>query len=187
MNNIISIPKVKPRELNQGGTGTAELVFTSDGTIPVVLPLPSTGQIAGAQGPARSQMGKFRVYAFGRVTGGGTTNFTPQLQYGTSATPGSNTDIESGAAVAVNSTSGFWFLEADLYVDNASGKIGGFVRHGVYGSTVTVADWTVLDNNPTSVDPDGGASLGFVVTGTFSAGFATNAAYLDGFVLELVA
>ena len=187
MNQTISRPSRVPRELNQGGTGTSELVFSVDGTLPVILPLPSAGQVAGAQGPARSQMGCIRILAFGRVTGGTTTNYTPQLQYGTSITPGSNTDIESGGAVAVNSVSGFWWIEAVLFIDNASGKMSGCSRHMVHGSTTTFTDWAAIDNNITGVDPDGNGTLGFVVTGTFSAGNAANAAYLDGFLMELVA
>lgn len=196
MNNIISRPKVIPRELNQGGTSTSEVAFTSDGTIPVVLPFPSAGEVAGqgqqstwaanASG-ARAIMGVVRVRAFGRVTGGTTTNFTPQLQWGTSATPGSNTDLESGGAVAVNSVSGFWYIDAVLYVDKASGKLNGTSKWGVVGSTVTHTAEAAIDNNITSVDPSGNGTLGFVVTGTFSSGNASNAAYLDGFYLELLA
>lgn len=187
MNNVISRPKLKPAELNLGGTSTSEKVFQDTTGAAIVLPFPAAGQICGPQGPAVNRMGKIRVTASGRLTGGGTTNFTPQLQWGVSATPGSNVDLESGAAIAVNSVSGFWFLEAELYVDDASGKMGGFVRHGVYGSTTTVSDWTEIDNDITGVDPDGNTVQGFVVTGTFSAGFAGNAAYLDIFQLEKVA
>lgn len=186
-NNVISVPSRIPRELNQGGTSTSEAVFTSDGTLPVVLPLPSAGQICGAIGPSKSRMGVILIRAFGRVTGGTTTNFTPQLQYGTSATPGSNTDIESGGAVAVNSVSGLWMIEAQLFIDDVSGKVSGCARHLVHGSTTTFTDWAVIDNNLTSVDPDGNGTLGFVVTGTFSVGNAANAAYLDGFYMEKVA
>lgn len=184
MNEIISQPKLKAAELNLGGTATTEKVFQDVAGLPIVLPLPAAGQLAGTQGPAVSRMAKIRIRAHGRVTGGGTTNYTPQLQYGVSATASENTDLESGAAVAVNSVSGFWFLEAELWIDDESGKMGGFVRHGVSGSTVTVADWSVVDNNISGLDPDGGGTLGFVVTGTFSGGFAGNKAYLDHFSLS---
>lgn len=179
---VIGIPRQKPRELNQGGTGTSELVFTSDGTTPVVLDFPTGGQLANAAtGP---QARRFAVRAGGRVTGGTTTNFTPQLQFGTSATPGSNTDLESGGAVAVNSVNGNWFIEFEGTVDSTSNKITGFGRFGVFGSTLSVTDWTVQDNNVTTADPDANGTLGFVVTGTFSSGNAGNAAYLDYFRLE---
>jgi len=89
--------------------------------------------------------------------------------------------------VAVNSVSGFWAIEAILWVDDASGKISGMSRHGVHGSTTTWTDWAAIDNNISSVDPDGNATLGLVVTGTFSAGFAGNAAYLDHFSMQKVA
>lgn len=179
---IIGTPLVKPRELNQGGTSTSEVAFTSDGTTPVVLRLPTAGQLAGAtNGPGARRIA---VRAGGRVTGGTTTNFTPQLQFGTSATPGSNTDLESAGAVAVNSVSGNWFIEWEGVIDSGSNKLLGLGRYGVYGSTETVADWTDQDNDVSTADPDGNGTLGFVVTGTFSSGNASNAAYLDYFFLE---
>lgn len=183
MATVIGVPLVKPRELNQGGTGTSELVFTSDGTTPVVLRLPTCEQLCSANGRGARRIA---VRAGGRVTGGTTTNYTPQLQFGTSATPGSNTDLESGGAVAVNSVSGLWFIEFEGVLDATSNKLSGFGRYGVYGSTHTVADWTVEDNTVTTADPDGQGTLGFVVTGTFSSGNASNAAYLDYFTLEVV-
>lgn len=184
MNEIISQPKLKAAELNLGGVATTEKVFQDALGAAIVLPFPSAGKVAGAVTVAVSRMGKIRIRAHGRVTGGGTANYTPQLQYGISATASENTDLESGAAVAVNSVAGFWFLEAELWVDDESQKMGGFVRHGVSGSTITVADWTVVDNNITGIDPDGGGNIGFVVTGTFSVGFAGNKAYLDHFSMS---
>lgn len=179
--SVIRVPRQKPRELNQGGTSTSEVVFTSDGTIPVVLDLPSAGELASAAGTPGV---KFKVRAGGRVTGGTTTNYTPQLQFGTSATPGSNTDLESGGAVAVNSVSGFWFIEADLFWDTTSNQLDGYARHMVSGSTRTYTAAAACDNRISSADPDANGTQGFVVTGTFSSGNASNAAYLDFFELE---
>lgn len=183
MATVIGVPLLKPRELNQGGTSTSETVFTSDGTNPIVLRFPTSEQLCSANGRGARRIA---VRAGGRVTGGTTTNYTPQLQFGTSATPGSNTDIESGAAVAVNSTSGNWLIEWEGVVDAGSNKLDGFGRYAVHGSTRTVADWTQQDNAITTADPDGNGTLGFVVTGTFSSGNASNASYLDYFVLEVL-
>ena len=159
---------------------TTETAFTTNGTTVVLLPLPSAGQLAGGSG-ASGYCSRFTIRAWGRVTGGGTTNYTPQLQYGTSATPTSNTDIESGGAVAVNSVSGTWLIEANCIWDATSNILDGFSCHMVSGSTRTFTALAVFDNAITSADPDANTTQGFVVTGTFSSGFATNAAYLDGF------
>lgn len=177
---IIGKPLVKPRELNQGGTGTTELVFTSDGTTPVILYLPTAEQLAPASGGAAF----CTIRAWGRVTGGTTTNFTAQLQFGTSATPGSNTDIESGAAVAVNSTSGLWWLKWEGVV-TTTGYLDGAGTHMIAGSTRTLTALAAQDNAITTADLDGVTAQGFVMTGTFSGGHASNAAYLDGFTLEV--
>lgn len=171
-----------PRELNQGGTSTSEVAFTTDGTIPVVCPLLTSEQIAGANG---QKSRRIAVSAGGRVTGGTTTNFTPQLQFGTSATPGSNTDLESGGAVAVNSVTGAWFIEWEGVVTK-DGILDGAGRHMVSGSTRTYTDNTAQDNAVTTADPDGVTAQGFVVTGTFSSGNASNAAYMDWFCLSML-
>ena len=123
--SVISKMNGKPRELNQGGTSTSEVAFTADGTVVILLPLPSAAQLAGGTGTS-GYCSKFTIRAWGRVTGGGTTNYTPQLQYGTSATPASNTDIESGGAVAVNSVSGTWQIEAHAIWDATSNILDGF-------------------------------------------------------------
>ncbi len=182
MATIIGVPLLKPRELNQGGTSSSETAFTSDGTLPIVLRMPTGEQLCSANGKGARRIA---VRAGGRVTGGTTTNFTPQLQFGTSATPGSNTDLESGGAVAVNSVTGLWLIEWEGVVtkDNV---LDGAGRHFVSGSTRTFTDWAVQDNAVTTADPDSNGTLGFVVTGTFSTGNASNAAYLDWFTLEVL-
>lgn len=181
--NVIERPITwPPRELNQGGTATTETVFTTNGTIPVLLRLPTAEQLAGANSlKAR----RISISAGGRVKGGTTTNFTPQLQFGTSATAASNTDLESGGAVAVNSATGAWMIEWTGFVtkDNI---LDGAGRHFVSGSTRTFTDWAVQDNAVTTADPDGVTEQGFVVTGTFSSGDAANEAHLDWFTLSVL-
>lgn len=181
MGTTVSKMNGAPRELNQGGTSTSEVAFTTDGTTPVVCNLPAAGQFSGDPGAGAAL---FKVYAWGRVTGGTTTNFTVQLQYGTSATPGNNTDIEALTARAVNDESGGWFVEATLIWDRDSNKIQGYGR-GVTNN-VGLDGEAVIDNEITSADPDGDSELGFVVTGTFSSGDADNEAFLDGFVIERI-
>lgn len=180
-NNVISQPNKAPRELNQGGTSTSAIVFSEDGTDPIILPLPSRSQLCGATGAVRKSI-RFRVLAFGRVEGGGTTNFTATLQCGTSLTAGSNTTIEASSARAVDSEQASWQIEAFLTLDSDSNKLQG---HG-WSTVNNLHDVdAAIDNEVTSIDPDGGSTLGFVVAGTFSSGFAGNKAYLDGFFLIL--
>lgn len=167
------------RELNQGGTSTSETVFTTDGTVPVVLPLPTAGQLADASGTTTAL---FRVHAWGRVTGGTTTNFTAQLLAGTSATAGSNTDVETTGAIACNSESENWYVGGLFTLDTTSNKLNG-QGTGWVGSTDVAIDST---GQATSIDPDANGTLGFVVSGTFSSGNASNVATLDGFVLEQI-
>lgn len=182
MCTVIGVPLLTPRELNQGGTSTSETVFTSDGTNPIVLRLPTGEQLASANG---KKARRISISAGGRVTGGTTTNYTPKLQFGTSATESSNTDLEAGGAVAVNSVTGGWMIEWTGFITKDS-VLDGAGRHFVSGSTRTFTDWAVQDNAVTTADPDADGTLGFVVTGTFSSGHASNAAYLDWFTLSVL-
>lgn len=180
-------PNLVPRELNQGGTSTSEVVFTSDGTNAVVLRFPQN--LLGPNTSTGRQSLPFVLHYGGRVTGGTTTNFTPQLQWGTSTTPGSNTDVESGAAVAVNSNSGCWqgmVIGNFVVTGTATARIEGFSCQLVGGSTRTFTALAVSDNSVTTVDPTTSTAMGFVLTGTFSSGNAGNLAYLDWFVLEVI-
>lgn len=171
----------KPRELNQGGTGTSAIIFSTDGTIPVLLPLPSAGELASGSGTT-GRSSSFRVKAWGRVTGGTTTNYTVTLYYGTSLTAASNTVIEASTARAVDSADHLWEIECHLNVDAVSDKI-----QGTGESTVACLfdARAAINNIPTSVDVTGNGTLGFVVAGTFSSGNAANTAHLDGFQLIL--
>lgn len=181
MSSVVSKMNGTPRELNQGGTSTSEVAFTTDGTTPVVLPLLTAEQLCSANGKKSRPIA---IHYGGRVVGGTTTNFTPQLQFGTSATPGSNTDVESGAAVAVNSVTGTWFgycygiISKDNHLSLGSLQL-------TEGSTVTLTALAKQDNAVSTADPDSNTTLGFVVTGTFSSGHASNAAYLDYFFMTV--
>jgi hypothetical protein len=126
----------------------------------------------------------FKVIAAGRATGGTTTNFTSQLQWGTSTTASSNTDLEASGADAVNSVTRSWIIEATLIYDITSDRITGFATSLNMEALDAVA---AVNNAITSADLEAGTSeVGLVCTGTFSASNASNAAYLDVFVLEHV-
>lgn len=187
--SVIRQMNSRPRELNQGGTSTSLTIFSNAdtidgsaaGTLPVVLPLPSASELAFGSGvTGKSSM--LKVRAWGRVTGGTTTNFTVTLQYGTSLTSGSNTTIEASSARAVDSANHVWAIEAEFVIDAVSDKIQGYGKSMVANLYDAAA---ALDNSPSSVDVTGNGTLGFVIGGTFSTGNASNTAHLDGFQLEL--
>ena len=177
--NTFSIRNVKPRELNQGGTSTSATVFTSDGTIPVIAPLPVAGTLGAAGAPATI----FKVRAWGRVVTVGTLNFTIFLQFGTSATAASNTDISNSGTVSLASLTTNWLVEAELVWDGDSNRINGYQRNQVH---TTLEATAAIDNAITSADPDAGTALGFVVGGTFGTGNAGNKAYLDGLQIDII-
>lgn len=126
---------------------------------------------------------KFTVVAGGRIATESTTNFTIEMQYGTSGTVGGNTDIEASTARAVNSTSAPFHIECELVYDATAQKIQGRGWSMVNNLVDAVA---AIDNEITSVDGSLDAkpnSMGFVVTGTFSGSDADNQAIVEYFEL----
>lgn len=130
----------------------------------------------------------WRVRAYGRVTGGTTTNFTPTLQFGRGITLAANTTLGSLTASAFNSASGMWELEATLFWDVTSGQISGSLK-GYNGATAAI----IADALVTPVTGQTAAVLGagltpntlfFSVAGLFSASNAGNIAYLDYLGIE---
>lgn len=164
-------------EVNLGGTATTEAQFITASRV---------GQRAAGQplavytpGSNTLKARRFMVRAGGRVTGGTTTNLTVKLYWGTSSTIGSNTNIATTGAIACNSASGNWELACDLMWDSTSSKLQGKFAGWVNATAVAAA---VLSTGPTTVDLSGETtSNGFTVTATFSAGNASNVAYVDYF------
>lgn len=160
-------------DLNEGGTSTTEKIFETTGNVRIQLLLPTA---------VTRTAWMFRVRAAGRVTGGTTTNFTVQLDYGVAA-QGSNTTIETSTARAVNSASHNFAIQATLMWDNTSKKLQGWGQAMVANLYDVEAALAAV---PTSVDLQNAAPAttpGFVITGTFSSGNASNVAYLDLFEL----
>jgi len=122
----------------------------------------------------------FRIRAWGRVTGGTTTNFTVDLQLGSSTTAASNTTLASSGAIAVNSVSLNWLLDATFVHDVTSAKIAGifFGFINATAKTPAIATSAAFD---ASLE-----SNSFVLNGLFSATAATNEAFIDGFELEVL-
>lgn len=178
--NTFSTPELKPRELNQGGTSTSATVFSSDGTNPILLRLPVSGTLGG---PTPQPGSRFTVRAWGRVTTAGSYNFTVFLQYGTSLTAASNSDISNSGTVSLASLTTNWFIEANLIWDGVSNRINGSSQNLVH---TTLEAIVTIDTAITGADPDAGTERGFVCGCTFGTGAAGNLAYLDGFQIDII-
>jgi len=163
----------KPRELNNAGTSTSEVVFTTDGTTAVVTPLPP-GQLTGASGATTGGASNFQVVAYGRVVTAGSYLFNAQLYYGTSTTVASNTSISSPISLSLASLTTNWKIVADCCYDGDSQRLICQTATAIHTSTYQVGgSITGITSNNTTLQ-------GFVVTGTFGTGNASNKAYLDG-------
>lgn len=164
-------------ELNLGGTSTAEAQFktaAAEGSTAAAATL-----VCYMPGSNTMKQRRFTVRVGGRLTGGGTTNFTGKLYWGTSSTIGSNTNIATTGAIAVNSASATWELEIVAAWDSTSQKITGLQKGWVNATAVAQV---IVTNVPTAVDLSAeSTSNGWTVTGTFSSGFAGNVAYVDYF------
>ena len=175
---VISQMNGAPRELNQAASSTTETVFTTDGTIPVVLPLPTAAQLGG---PNRSSM--FRVRAWGMVSTAASLTFDVRLYYGTSTTVADNTLLVDSGTITIATTTTNWSIWADLVWDGNSDVING--RGGANVHLTSSGGTGYLMNQVTSADPDGDATRGFVVSGQFGTGNVGNTARLSGMQIVL--
>ena len=128
---------------------------------------------------------RFRIRAWGRVTGGTTTNWTPSLQFGRSPTFATNTTMGSLTASAFNSVSGVWSIDCELIWDCTSGVISGTLS-GLNGSTAAIVASALITpvTGQAPVTPANSQTFFFSIGGLFSATNANNLAYLDGFEVE---
>ena len=177
--SVIQTANGTPRELNNGGTSTSEVAFTTDGTVPVVLELPGA-----LKDLAQSRSVCFKVRAWGRVTTSGTLNFTAALYYHTSLTSATITAanaLSSSGTVSLASLTTNWAIEATLIWDGTGDRLNGYAWNQVH--TTKEAE-TTIDNALTSIDPTATTAMGFIVAGTFGTGAAANVCNLDGFEIE---
>jgi len=126
----------------------------------------------------------FYVRAKGTATGGTTTNFTPVIQFGTSATAGSNTNIISGGAAAYNTANGPWVLEGLMCYDKINKKLSGtfWGVNGSGGAAVAAAAATQITSGIDLATAPGG----FTVSALFSASNASNACTLEDLSVEVI-
>lgn len=123
------------------------------------------------------------IKAAGKVTGGTTTNFTPVIQLGNSATAGSNTNLIAPAAAAVNSVSATWMLEGELFWDVTSAKIWGVYWGWINATAVTQAVVTATALTAANFFTTG---MYFSVSALFSVSNAGNNCSLDQFDVDPV-
>lgn len=125
-----------------------------------------------------------RIRAAAKVTGGTTTNFTlkvyANLGGNTNLTTFTNdTNLMTSGAVAVNSTTKTFVLDALVVWDNVGARIDGSFQIQAGSSYTSPA---TLSNAATSVT----FPWGLFATGLFSAGNASNAVTLTELVIDQV-
>lgn len=147
---------------------------------------------------------RFIVRASGRATGGATTNFTPALRIGSVGTTvpalSANFTTVLGAltAVAFNTASGNWAIDASLQWDPTSGQVNGAISGfaGSGGAQTFTAQTAITPATGFMVAPQsanvnavysaGELQLFFACTGLFSASNANNTCTLDSFSVETI-
>lgn len=125
-------------------------------------------------GDSRLQGRLIKVRASGKAISGTTSNFKATIQYGTSATAGSNTDVAALTNRSYVSTTGEWWIEAFFSWDSVSQKLNGKFN----GSNLNTADADAVTTQATSVDLSV-SGLGFVVSALFGTSNAANIATLS--------
>jgi hypothetical protein len=170
--------------------GTTQTVFTDAGGSAI------TCQVSASPMPApfNSDTGWQRLYqnivfdvkAAGLFTGAGTaTTFIPTLQFGNSATAGSNSAVAAMTAQTVTSVSGNWMIEAELMWDPTSTKIFG-IFWGWIGNIGTIQAQTYVTPTTLTAANFFATGMHFSVTAAFSGANAANTATLTQFDIDPV-
>lgn len=158
-------------------TAAACFVTASDSTKPCILYFPTVPTL---------QTILFDIRAWGRFTTGTSGTALATLQYGTSATAASNTDIAALGANTV-ATNGNWSLHVELQWDSTSQILRGWME-GISGDTPTMLGPIVNTATKSSVDLTvaGGSGVGLVMSAKFGTSNASNVAFLDGFTMAVL-
>lgn len=161
----------------QGASSTSEFQFQDSSSNALVCWLPGSSKVANRP---------IRIKAWGRVTGGTTTNFTAQIYMAnatTSQTLANSTSLATTGAIAVNSLSGNFELELTGIWDSTSNKFQGVQAGWVNGTAVARAIASSVTKPALAPSTEG---IGITASGTFSASNASNAAILDGLEVEVL-
>lgn len=178
-NNTIAQAKVAGGGLpsdSLGASSTSEFAFSKT----VVEGGTSTSRNLSIAVPGAEKLKNkpIRIRAWGRVTGGTTTNFTVKIYSGTVA---AGTSLATTGAIAVNSVSGNFNLVIEGVWDSTSDKLQGIFKGHVNGTAVA----QVITSSVTqpAIDPSL-ETFALSASGQFSGSHASNAAILDGLELE---
>jgi hypothetical protein len=131
---------------------------------------------------------QFRIRANGTVTTGTTTNLTIKLyqvplaimQAGTQGTLANDNSLGSSGAIAVNTTSQNFSLDATLIWDATSGRLNGSIKFQIGASFVAETNITAV----TGLTLD--TSMNFLLSAQFSASNAANVLQIQEFMGEQV-
>ena len=181
MANICSQPL---RKMPSAGLGnaTAETLFQDSSSNPIILPLFPASRLKNR---------RFWLRAWGRVTTGATSTFTVRTyfttQSATSATvPATSGRIQISTAVSLATLSRSFGIDVALVWDATSNTLEGWFEDFIGG---TADSNTTITNIQSSIDPTldvtANPGQGFVVSGVFGTGNASNTAFLDGFEIEV--
>ena len=172
MSHVIAIPYKALPSADLGNVTTTAKGFIDANSKAIVLPLMPSGHLKNKL---------FQVKAWGRANATVAVNFTASLYFGTSATVADDTLMKSSDATALASIKHSWFMIADLSWDATSNKIQGAVYFTIAEVITALAATTVIS----SADPTDDTARGFIISGLFSTSSTGNAAFLDGFQIEV--
>lgn len=162
-----------------------QIVTTTTETVVLNPALNSSTQALVLSIPASSGLEKipFKVQASGSIKGGTTTNATVKLYFGTSTTVGNNTMLGTTGAVAANSATVPFFIEANLIYDSVGGRLTGTIK-GIINATVLAE--TAVSALPTSIGTQASNApvANFVLSITFSVANAANAILVEDFAVH---
>lgn len=159
-------------------TSASTFVTTQSASKAAILYLPSF--------QASPAVLRFVVQAWGTATSGTTSNFLATLQYGTSITAGSNTNVVALTNRSYVSTSGNWTITLNGIWDSTSQKITG-VGSGLNLATIDAAAAITAISSVSLVTAASAnyTGLGFCVSALFGTSNAANVCNLSGLTLEV--
>ena len=169
---IYAIPLYKP-------SGTSATIVTNQLGNAAVISL-NNGQATSANYGSGWDGGRFKVSIWGKVTTKASCNVTVAIACQTSTTYASGNLIATTGAIAVNTTSQNFFLEADCIWDSVTAAINGLLKGQVANTAVSQAALT------NAVAVTGVTGLNFCPAVTFSDATAGTQMSITGFQIDIV-
>lgn len=160
LNAAGSLAALVPGVLVLSATAEAIAANPQNSTIALILPLSANQGL---------EQIPFDLVVSGYITTTNNGNITLKVYSGTSLTPGSNTQVATSGAIAVNTTSAPFFIRLQLIYDSVSGKLNGWFEGTLNNSLITKA---AISNVITGIKDSTNPVLSFVLSGTSSAATA---------------